>query len=78
MHGLRLADDALPSSSSMRNSLSRWPSSILSTGTPVQRETTPAMWSGVTASSTRSPPGRRSVLPDFGLAQLLFEARDHP
>ncbi len=47
-----LADDAIwPSSSSMRSSLSRSPSSILSTGMPVQRETTCAMWSGVTTSS---------------------------
>ena len=45
----------LPSVSSMRSSLSRSPSSIRSTGTPVQRETTWAIWSGVTASSTIAP-----------------------
>ena len=48
----------LPRSSSMRRSFSRSPSSILSTGMPVQRETTWAMWSGVTASSTMSPVAR--------------------
>ena len=42
----------------MRSSFSRSPSSILSTGMPVQRETTWAMCSGVTASST-SPPAAR-------------------
>ena len=36
----------------MRNSLSRSPSSILSTGIPVQRSTTDAIWFGRTASST--------------------------
>jgi hypothetical protein len=41
----------LPSISSMRSSLSFSPSSILSTGTPVQRDTTCAMLSAVTASS---------------------------
>ena len=40
----------------MCSSFSRSPSSILSTGTPVQRETTPATWSGVTASSIMPPP----------------------
>ncbi len=42
-------------------SLSRSPSSILSTGTPVQRETTWAIWSGVTASSKRTSPDFASV-----------------
>jgi hypothetical protein len=42
--------------SSILRSFSRSPSSILSTGTPVQRETTPAMWFGVTASSMRPLP----------------------
>ena len=41
-----------PIASSMRNSFSRSPSSILSTGMPVQRSTTWAICSGVTASST--------------------------
>ena len=45
----------LRSSSSMRSSLARSPSSILSTGMPVQRETTAAMLSSVTASLTRWP-----------------------
>jgi hypothetical protein len=39
LHRLVLTDTRLPISSSMRSSLSRSPSSILSTGTPVQRET---------------------------------------
>jgi hypothetical protein len=50
-HGFGLADDALGELSSIFRSLSFSPSSILSTGTPVQRETTCAMWSAVTASS---------------------------
>ena len=53
----------LASASSMRSSLSRSPSSIRSTGMPVQRETIWAMWSGVTASSTIAP-----------LAVLAFDA----
>ena len=42
--------------SSMRKSLPRSPSSILSTGTPVQRDTTAAMSSGMTSSLTPLPP----------------------
>ena len=45
----------LRSSSSIRSSLARSPSSILSTGMPVQRETTAAMPSSVTASFTSLP-----------------------
>jgi hypothetical protein len=50
----------LASSSSMRNSLSRSPSSILSTGMPVQRDTICATWSGVTISSTIDPTSSRA------------------
>ena len=39
----------------MRSSFSFSPSSMRSTGTPVQRETTPATWSAVTVSSTMAP-----------------------
>ncbi len=53
----------------MRRSFSFSPSSILSTGTPVQRDTTCATWSAVTASSTMAP---LPSLPSIGL-QLLFE-----
>ena len=63
----------LPSSSSMRSSLSRSPSSILSTGMPVQRETTCAMCSGVTASSTRPPAARPAA---SASRELLLELRD--
>ena len=52
-------------SSSIFRSLSRSPSSILSTGTPVQRETTCATWSGVTASSTSAEPLCSSVAASF-------------
>ena len=45
----------LPRLSSIFRSLSFSPSSILSTGTPVQRDTTCAMWLAVTASSIISP-----------------------
>ena len=51
--------------SSMRSSLSRSPSSILSTGTPVQRETTPAIMSGVTASATSTSPALPSTSASF-------------
>ena len=47
---LVLADHPLARSSSICSSFSRSPSSILSTGIPVQRETTPAMSSSVTSS----------------------------
>ncbi len=49
------------SSSSMRSSLARSPSSIFSTGTPVQRETTLATCSSVTASLTSRPPSCASA-----------------
>ena len=56
----------LPSCCSMRSSFSFSPSSILSTGTPVQRETTCATWSAVTASSTMAPlPSAASMLLSF-------------
>ena len=42
-------------SSSILRSFSRWPSSILSTGMPVHRDTTWATWLAVTASSTSWP-----------------------
>src|SRR6266702_3853320 len=61
----------LPSCSSMRKSFSFSPSSILSTGTPVQRETTCATWSAVTASSTIAP------LPSAAYAlELLLDFRN--
>src|ERR1700758_963574 len=43
------------SASSICNSLPRSPSSIFSTGTPVQRDTTAAICSSVTASSCMTP-----------------------
>ena len=49
------------SSSSIRSSFSRSPSSIRSTGIPVQRSTTSAICSGVTASSTITSPPRFSA-----------------
>ena len=62
----------LASSSSMRSSFSFSPSSMRSTGTPVQRETTCATWSAVTASSTIAP------LPSLRLdrLELLLELGD--
>ena len=45
----------VPICSSMRRSFSFSPSSMRSTGMPVQRETTCAMWLAVTASSTMAP-----------------------
>jgi hypothetical protein len=74
-HRLGLADDALAELVLHAQQLVRSPSSILSTGTPVQRETTCAMWSGVTASSTM--PRSRDRLLDLGL-ELLLELRDGP
>ena len=53
------------SASSIFKSLSRSPSSILSTGMPVQRETICATWLAVTASSTRTPPRSASVAASF-------------
>ncbi|GIX12081.1 MAG: hypothetical protein KatS3mg118_0040 [Paracoccaceae bacterium] len=61
----------LPSSSSMRSSFSRSPSSILSIGMPVQRSTTAATCSGVTASSTIT-----SAFVGLGLGQLALQRRD--
>ena len=61
-----------PISSSMRSSFSRSPSSILSTGMPVQRETTWAIWSGVTVSSTM----RAAAFQSLGLRELLLELGD--
>ena len=55
----------LASSLSIFSSLSRSPSSILSTGTPVQRDTTCATWSGVTASSTSAAALWPSVAASF-------------
>ena len=63
----------LASTSSIRSSLSRSPSSIFSTGTPVQRETTPAIWSGVTASSIIR---RGLAVAGFRFAQLLLQLGD--
>ena len=57
-------------SSSILRSFSRSPSSILSTGTPVQRETTWATWLAVTASSTST------LLPWLSASgELLLERR---
>ena len=56
---------------SICSSLSRSPSSIRSTGTPVQRETTWAMSLSVTASWTMS-----SALARLGLGELALELRD--
>ena len=67
--GRRRACRAPPPSCS---SFSRSPSSILSTGTPVQRETTPATWSGVTASSISAA----AVGLGLDLGELLLELRD--
>ena len=56
----------------MRRSFSFSPSSIRSTGTPVQRDTTCATWSAVTASSTMAPlPSAASMR-----LELLLELRD--
>ena len=66
---LLLADDAACAAlSSMRSSLSRSPSSIRSTGMPVQRDTTWAMSWSVTSSSTMLLPSLR-----LGLLQLLLQ-----
>ena len=56
----------------MPSSFSRSPSSILSTGTPVQRDTTCATWSAVTASSDEPVPAL-----GFDLGELALEIRDH-
>ena len=61
-------------SSSMRSSLSRSPSSILSTGMPVQRDTTWAMRSAVTTSVRH---GAAFVFRLFDLLELGFEVGDH-
>jgi hypothetical protein len=57
----------------MRRSFSFSPSSILATGTPVQRSTTSAICSGRTASSTMTS----LVLALLGLGQLFLQLRDH-
>ena len=58
----------------MRSSLSRSPSSILSTGTPVQRDTTSAMSSGVAyLLHAACAPGHLVVL---GFLELLLELGD--
>ena len=62
----------LASASSIFSSFSRSPSSMRSTGMPVQRDTTPAIWSGVTASSTMAPFG----LLRLDRLQLLLELGD--
>ena len=61
----------------MRSSLSRSPSSILSTGTPVQRDTTPAMSSSVTASFTSRPsasPGSAICFSSAGMTPYFSSA----
>ena len=71
-HRLVLADHAAgPDAASMCSSFSRSPSSILSTGMPVQRDTTCAMCSSVTASLTR-----RELPGFFGGLQLALEIGD--
>ena len=62
----------LPICSSMRSSFSFSPSSMRSTGTPVQRDTTCATWSAVTASSTMAPLALRRL----DRLELLLELRD--
>jgi hypothetical protein len=57
----------------MRSSLSRSPSSILSTGTPVQRETTGDVI-GRDGLLDHPPP----LAGGFGLGQLLLKLRDAP
>ena len=69
---LVLADHArCAASPSICSSLSRSPSSIRSTGTPVQRDTTWAMSLSVTSSWTIS-----SALACLGLGELALELRD--
>ena len=61
-----------PSSSSMRSSFSRSPSSIRSTGIPVQRSTTAATCCGVTASSTiTSSPARSASSSRFSSCGMM-------
>ncbi len=61
----------LPSSASMLSSLPRSPSSILSTGTPVQRDTTPAMFElGHSPLSTWLPTAFRQ--PAASAAAIFF------
>jgi hypothetical protein len=52
----------------MRSSFSRSPSSILSTGMPVQRDTTCAMWLSVTASSIIGLAGLQTASVSFSWA----------
>jgi hypothetical protein len=73
MHRLGLADDALGKASSMRSSFSRSPSSILSTGMPVQRLTTCAMSVGL-----HNLFDHRIAAGLFGLGQLLLRSGMRP
>ena len=74
LHRLVLADHALARApSSMRSSLSRSPSSILSTGMPVQRETTCAIMLGRRPPPRPCAPAWPSLLLD--LLQLRLRAR---
>ena len=58
-------------------SFSRSPSSIRSTGMPVQRETTCAMSEAVTTSSTIAMSALPSPLASSAALSLLLEVRDH-
>ncbi len=59
--------------SSILSSFSRSPSIMRSTGMPVQRDTTPAIWLAVTASSASTVP---AALCFSASASLLLELRD--
>ncbi len=59
------------SSSSIRSSLARSPSSIFSTGMPVHRLTTPAMPSSVTASFTSRAPSPAASASFFSMPGMV-------
>ena len=65
----------LESTSSMRSSLSRSPSSIRSTGMPVQRDTICATWFAVTLASSTM---RASFVFASGFLELLSSCGDKP